>query len=148
MRITIPINFENTIFYTISCKSESIKDIYVGTTIDFNNRKGVHKNHSQNKKTKLYDTINANGGWDNWEMKEIERVHYKTKQEVLERECYWFETLNATLNTNKPSRSPKERQQDNKDKLNAYMRAYNKKKRIIKLLNQMLRKRLIINGFN
>lgn len=163
MRVSVPINYNNTKYYTITCKHENITDCYVGHTIDFNNRKHVHKNHCKNKKSKLYNCINDNGGWDNWEMKQIESISLKTKQDVLSRERFWCEKLKATLNTNVPSRTQKERQRINKEKINKYMREYNKKKKAnpiekaieykkinikdktINILNQFIRKHLIVS---
>jgi hypothetical protein len=92
------INYENTIMYKISCKDEECKDIYVGQTCDFTRRKYAHKNASQKKNVFLYKVICDNGGWENWEMKEIEKYAGKSKQDVLNREQYWINTLQANLN--------------------------------------------------
>lgn len=93
------INYENCVIYKISCKDENCKDIYVGETCDFIRRKYAHKHQSQNKNVFLYNVIMDNGGWDNWNMEVIEKYPAKSKQEALDREQYWINTLQASLNT-------------------------------------------------
>ena len=91
-------DFTKNVIYKIICRDKSITDLYIGSTIDFNNRKHVHKNDSKKKlHLPLYITINKNGGWENWEMIEIESYPCNTLQEARVREKYWFIELNATL---------------------------------------------------
>jgi hypothetical protein len=49
-------------------------------------------------KLKLYQVINANGGWENWSMIEIEKYPCKDNYEATRRERHWCEVLNANLN--------------------------------------------------
>jgi predicted GIY-YIG superfamily endonuclease len=63
------VDYSNTVIYKIVCKDESIKDLYVGHTTNFDKRKYQHKLCcSQNIKnnninnSKIYKTINENGG--------------------------------------------------------------------------------------
>lgn len=93
------INYENCVIYKISCKDENCKDIYVGETCDFIRRKYAHKHKSQNKNAFLYKVISENGGWTNWNMEIVEEYPAKSKQEALDREQYWINTLQASLNT-------------------------------------------------
>ena len=68
------INYSNTIIYKIICKDISIKDIYIGHTTNFIQRKYAHKiacKTIQNN-LRLYRYIRDNGGWENWDMIQIE----------------------------------------------------------------------------
>ena len=99
----IAVNYNNTKIYIIRCKNKVVKDFYIGHSVDFTNRKSVHKNHSKNPKTnqkKIYKIINENGGWDNWEMIELEKYPCSDANEARKREKYWEDKLNPTLNTN------------------------------------------------
>ena len=63
------IDYANTIFYKIYCKDDSVKDLYVGHTTDFNKRKRQHKRSCiSGENRKVYKCIRENGGWSNWEM--------------------------------------------------------------------------------
>lgn len=99
-------NYEFVYYYKIACKDENIKDIYVGHTTNFTNRRSVHKSDCKNKpNSKLQKTINENGGWDNWNMIVIERYEFGENGNMTsakQRELYWIEQLNATLNSKKP----------------------------------------------
>lgn len=99
-------------FYKIVCKDENIKDCYVGKTKDFKNRIKNHKSKCNNENSaqynfKLYQFIRENGNIDNWNIIEIEKDEYDDKEACL-RERYWFEELNANLNSEIPSRTQKE----------------------------------------
>ena len=50
-------------------------------------------------------------------MEMIEDCSTLTLQQVLERERYWYETLNANLNNNIPSRNAQEYYNDNKNEI-------------------------------
>ena len=103
----IEIDYSNTIIYKITCKDSNIKDVYVGHTTNFVQRKHAHKQSCINEKStnyncKLYQVIRNNGGWDNWSMIEIEKYPCNDGNEARARERYWCETLNATLNDRMP----------------------------------------------
>jgi len=110
-----PTNYNNTCIYKFVCKDLNITDCYVGHTTDFRKRKHTHKTsyeghgHNGSLNLKIYETIKNNGGWDNWDMIEIEKYPCNDSNEAKSRERYWFETLNSTLN----SRSPLDRIIDN-----------------------------------
>lgn len=90
--------------YKIVCNDVSVTDFYVGSTKCFRKRKWDHKyycNTEKNKKynKKTYQTIRANGGWDNWRMVIIEEMEEgTTKIQALIREEYYRVELQATLN--------------------------------------------------
>ena len=73
------VNYSNTIIYKIFCKNENLKDLYVGHTTNFIQRKYQHKTscNNNNVKFKIYETIRANGGWNNWDMVEIANYNCK-----------------------------------------------------------------------
>lgn len=104
--------------YTICCKDANIKYTYIGSTINFNKRRYNHKydcTHEDRRKynIKLYRFIRENGGWDNWEMKEIEKFECNSVDEATKRERFWFEKFRDVLNVNNPNRPPKEYYRDN-----------------------------------
>lgn len=100
-------NYQNTIIYKIVCKDVSINDIYVGHTTDFIKRKCGHKSMCNNNKKnlKIYKTIRENGGWENWEMVEIEKYPCNNGGEARARERYWIVGLNCSMNSNMKSAS-------------------------------------------
>ena len=120
------------IFYKIFCKDENIKDCYVGKTKELNKRWTCHKKSCNNQNDdkynlKLYKFIRENGNIDNWNIIEIDKGEYDDKDSSI-RERYWFEELNANLNSCIPSRTRKEKckeyREKNKEKLNEYNKSY------------------------
>lgn len=106
------IDYSNTIIYKISCKDETIKDLYVGHTTNFVQRKHAHKQACINEKSesypcKLYKKIRENGGWDNWTMEIIDFFNCKDHYEARVKEQEYFTLLNASLNTLEPFPKPK-----------------------------------------
>ena len=110
----VKIDYSNTIFYKIYCKDPSVKELYIGHTTNFVQRKYAHKQSCINTKSvnyncKVYKVIRDNMGWDNWTMEIIafhkcEDLHSAKKQEQQ-----YFEEYNATLNSIEPlpPRKPK-----------------------------------------
>lgn len=129
-----PIDFSNTVIYKIVCNDLNIKDLYVGHTTDFRKRKNVHKKDSKNLNYKVYQFIRDNGNWENWSMILIEKFPCADKLEALQRERFWCEKLNATLNTCLPGRQQKESDkayyERNKDKVLQHKKEYRQKNRI------------------
>lgn len=115
------IDYSNTIIYKLCCKDINITEIYVGHTTDMRKRKNKHKSVCYNEKAKgyncnIYQFIRANGGFQNWDIIEIERFEAIDGNDARKRERYWVEELKATLNMVIPSRSGKEWEEDNKEK--------------------------------
>jgi hypothetical protein len=107
------INYQNTLIYKLVCKDLNILDLYVGHTTDYKRRKSEHKrrcngNYDKISNMKVYVIIRENGGWDNWEMIEIEKYPCNDSNEAIARERHWYEILNSSLNTQYPNRSAKE----------------------------------------
>ncbi len=95
----------NFIMYKICPKNAALNYCYIGQTTDFENRKRQHiKNTSAqtDKKhyhLKHYQVIRENGGWDEWEMIELEKLNGKTKLEARIREQELIKEHNANLNS-------------------------------------------------
>ena len=107
------INYENVVIYKIVCNDLNITDVYIGNTTDFTRRKQRHKNICSNEndkhhQLKVYQTIRNNGGWDNWNMIEIEKYPCNDGNSARARERYWYDELKAKLNTQVPNRTSKE----------------------------------------
>jgi hypothetical protein len=118
-----PINYDNTIIYKIVCKDININCVYVGHTTSFTHRKREHKSRCNLQyQFTIYKTINDNGGWDNWEMIEIEKYPCNDANEARTRERYWYEKLHAILN----SRCPTENIEEKKRKGKIYLKKYHK----------------------
>jgi hypothetical protein len=92
-------DYLKTVMYKIVCNDITIKDVYVGSTTSFTHRKSTHKTASKGERSKFYQFIRDNGGWDNFSMILIEEYPCKTSLEKLARERYWIEKLGPTLNS-------------------------------------------------
>ena len=106
-------DYSNTIIYKICCKDPTIKEIYIGHTTNFTQRKNSHKTLCCNENNKnhnryVYQFIRQNGGWNNWNMIQIEKQPFKNKREAEAHEHCWIEKLNALLNSNNPHAMCKE----------------------------------------
>jgi len=106
------IDYSNTVFYKIYCKDATIKDLYVGHTTNFVQRKYAHKRtcikeKDANHHLKVYKCIRDHGGWDNWRMDIIAFRDCYDHYEARKVEQHYFETLQATLNSIEPLPKPK-----------------------------------------
>ncbi len=107
------IDYSNTIIYKITCKDPEIKDVYVGHTTNFVQRKHAHKQGCNNPKSanydcKLYNTMRERGGWTNWKMEIINFFNCNDHYEARQKEQEYFVSLNANLNSIEPMPKPKE----------------------------------------
>ena len=107
------INYNKSIIYKICCNDLKIKEIYIGSTINFTRRKQRHKSccnniNGKNYNLKLYKCIRDNGGWVNWSMILIDTVSCESKLELLKIEREYIEKNNSVLNCKIPSRTKKE----------------------------------------
>jgi hypothetical protein len=98
------VDYSNTIIYKICCKDETIKDVYVGHTTNFIQRKYAHKISCINLNTdlKIYNVIRNNGGWDNWNMIELAKYECKDVTEARIKEQEHYNELKSSLNSNPP----------------------------------------------
>ena len=144
-------NYSKTIIYKICCNDTNIKDIYVGSTCNFRQRKYKHNmrtNQKDNQKynnTYVYRFIRDNGGWNNWSMIQLEEVECKNKREKEKYEREWYDKLKPTLNQILPYITAEEkkenhikyskiRYQNNKETIKEKVRKYkeNNKEKILK----------------
>lgn len=105
------IDYSKIVIYKIVCNDLSITDCYVGMTSNLRNRRAEHKKVCHNPQYvhkygyKLYEFIRNNHGWENWSVVEIEKWPCNDGNEARARERYWYEHLNATLNSYVPNKS-------------------------------------------
>jgi hypothetical protein len=103
------VNYQNGTIYKISCKDESIIDCFVGSTTSHLKMKSRHKSNCNDENGKeynypLYRFIRDHGGLKNWEFILLEDYPCRNKKQLNIRERYWYEKLNATLNSQYPDR--------------------------------------------
>lgn len=126
----VQIDFSKTIIYKIVHKEDPDNhDSYTGHTTEFTKRKNQHKiaclNPADKKHhLKIYQYIRENGGWDNFIMLQIEKYPCNDGNEARARENYWYNELKSKLNTQIPSRTKKQYNQDNHDKLSEWKKQY------------------------
>lgn len=95
---------DNYFMYKICPKNSNLKYCYIGHTNNFGFRKRQHQlpcidiTHIKSH-IKLYKAIRENGGWDEWEMIEIEKFNGKTKLEARIREQELIDEYGANLNS-------------------------------------------------
>jgi hypothetical protein len=115
-------DYSKTVLYKIFCNDLNIIEVYVGQTTDFRKRKNRHKSVCNNETARgynynVYEFIRNNGGWDNWNMIEIEKYNAIDGNDAKKRERFWIEELKASLNCKIPTRLQKEYYENNKEKI-------------------------------
>ena len=113
-----PIDYSKGFIYRLVCKDLSVKEIYVGSSTNFRQRKRSHKcscTKEGNEKyhLKVYQYMRDNGGWNNWDMIEIEKYPCNDEYELKKRERYWMEELKSSLNCTTPTKTQEEWREDN-----------------------------------
>jgi len=134
-------DYLNISIYKICPKNKDLDFCYIGQTQNFADRKRHHIKNTTNENDKKhyhlkqYETIRNNGGWDEWEMVEIEKIQCKSKLEARIREQELIEEYNANLNTLNAFLTEEEKKQikkeitekfriENKDKIREQERKY------------------------
>ena len=130
----LPTDYSRTVMYKLCCLDQSINDIYIGQTTDFTKRKHKHKYCCCNENSKKYNSnvyqfIREHGGWDNWQMIQIEEYPCNNKREAEARETELMKELKSTLNSYQSFQTKEEkREYDNKyqrsDKYKEYLKIY------------------------
>ena len=122
--------YQNSIIYKL-CHQNDLenKNIYVGSTTNFRNRKCQHKTNCNNENNKLYNYfvyqfIRKNGGWDEWQMIPIEVFPCNDKKELQVKERHHIEILKPKLNKQIPTRNKAEYYEDNIEKIKEYQKEY------------------------
>jgi hypothetical protein len=109
--------YTQLIMYKICPKNKNIHLCYVGQTANFDNRRQQHIKNTyciSDKKhyhLKQYEAIRQNGGWDEWEMIEIEKFNCKSNLEARMREQELIIEHGANLNSVSAYISEEERAQ-------------------------------------
>jgi len=128
------VNYGNGLIYKLCCNDTNIKEEYVGSTVNFNERKRTHRDacinpNNERYNMKVYKFIRENNGWDNWRMILVERFPCNDRRELETRERYFIELLESKLNGKIPTRTRKEYVEDNKDKIKEYQKVYRVEKK-------------------
>jgi len=106
----IPKDYSKGLIYKICSLDPEITDCYVGSSTNFKQRKAQHKTacNSPNNKgynINVYKFIREHGGWENWQMLQIEEFPCNSSHELALQERFHLEQLKATLNKQVPSRT-------------------------------------------
>jgi hypothetical protein len=121
-------DYSKSCIYQICCRDPDIRDIYVGSTIDLVKRRAQHKALCNNPNSgdhnfHVYQYIRDNGGWENWQVVQIEKVVCESSQDLCQREREVFERLKPSLNTYRPKVSPEETKDDQRARDKAWREA-------------------------
>lgn len=115
----VPIDYSKTSIYKLVHKNDvDNENIYIGSTSNFSKRKNSHKSSCNNPKNHSYYNpkyvyIRENGGWDNWNIIEIEKYPCNDRREAETRERLWIEFYKSKLNKIIPTRTNSEYYKDN-----------------------------------
>ena len=124
-----PADYSKGLIYKLCSNDTDIKDIYVGSTTNFNYRKTQHKTNCNNEKQSAYNRnvykfIRENGGWEEWNMILVESYPCKSSLDLHKREREIIEELKSTLNKHIPSRTKKEWRENNKEHIAVYRKKH------------------------
>jgi len=137
--------YENGMIYKLCCNDTNIKEEYIGSTVNFNERKRCHKNNCNNPNNprynyEVYQFIRDNGGFENFSMVLVEKYPCNDKLELTKRERHWIELIQSKLNYYIPTRTRKEYLDKEKDKIKQQRKEYrNEHKQEIKEYNKKYR---------
>jgi hypothetical protein len=106
--------------YAIEALDKNILDSYVGSTYCLTRREYNHNKDSKCCKSKLYNFVNANGGWKSVEFIILEEVEVLNKSEKFQMEQKWIKIKNPTLNTRRAFRTHDELKQQWREATNKY----------------------------
>jgi len=126
------VDYSKSLIYKIVCNDTNIKNVYIGSTTNFTNRKRQHKCSCNTETTPLYKFIRENGGWDNFDMILVDYVPCETKLELHKIEREYIEKIQPALNHNSAYTGLtqeeyfKEYYEDNKETLKNYQKEYRK----------------------
>ena len=114
-----PSDYTKGLIYKIYCNDETITDVYIGSTVDFESRRKSHKCKCNNEKKigykrYVYKFIRDNGGWSNWTMIELYKYPCANKRELEQEEDRMMNELNSTLNHQRAFRTREDKKEFNK----------------------------------
>jgi hypothetical protein len=116
-----PVDYSKTIIYKLVHKEDYDNvNTYIGSTTDFRRRKNTHKTNCNSEKSKEhnqknYQYIRNNGGWDCFNMIEVEKFPCGDKRQAEAREEYWRCHFNSQLNTRRAYITYEERREQKKE---------------------------------
>jgi hypothetical protein len=130
------------VIYKIVCNDANVKEIFVGATTGFIQKKSHHKINCMNPDSPYYNLhfhqyIVENGGWNNFSMVELEKYPCNTKSEANTRVKYYYDiltghkkqTINSSKMENKKPRIDKDKkEQFDKNKKKSTVRSLKPKK--------------------
>ena len=142
-KVSNKINYETDYvsFYKFVCKDNDIKFTYVGHTTNFASRKSCHKHdcntiNRKNYNYKLYIFMREHGGFENWNMIEIESRLVKDKrdaerieQELLEQQDFKLNMIKAYITKNEIQKQQSNYRVENKEDLRAKREIYSRNNR-------------------
>jgi len=125
------------IIYKITCINTTVLDSYIGATCYYKTRMDQHKHSSNHSERKVYKSIRENGGWSNWRVQILSVVpNWNIRRDYRIIEKTMIDLHKPTLNTNVPTRTPREYQQQHPEKVKRYIQKYNKNnKEKVRLIN-------------
>jgi hypothetical protein len=94
--------YMNTSIYKIQCKDETVEDMYIGHTTNFEKRNICHMIETETSITKVYKFIRSHGGWDNWNMIILANYTCKNRGHASRLEWYWWNKIGGSLNYTRP----------------------------------------------
>ena len=97
--------------YQIKCNNPEVTDLYIGSTVNFNQRKCNHKTigYKEKQHLPLYSCIYKNGGLENWTFEILEEYECETRQDLYKRERVYYEAYEPSLNIFRPFINPIDR---------------------------------------
>ena len=122
----LPTDYSKTIIYKLVHNEDyDNANIYIGSTTDFIRRKNKHKSDCNCEKSKAYNQknyqyIRENGGWDCFNMIEVEKFPCNDKREAEAREEYWRCQFNSKLNSMRAYITEEQRKELDKERKREY----------------------------
>jgi len=127
----VPTDYSKTCIYKLVHKDDvNNENIYIGSTTNFRKRKNEHKSRINKESNDNYNQlkyvyIRENGGWDMWDMIEIEKYPCNDKREAETRERHWIDFYKSKLNSSIPTRTIHEWYLENKETHSINCKLYN-----------------------
>jgi len=99
--------------YIYMIYKEGLKEIYIGSTEDLEDRKDQHKYRCEcddiaYSNMKVYKFIRENGGWNEWVFEMIEQYECENRRELEQREQYYMDINKDNLLNTHPAYTSKE----------------------------------------
>tara|TARA_R110002153_G_C12966043_1_gene460605 strand:- start:29 stop:511 length:483 start_codon:yes stop_codon:yes gene_type:complete len=111
--------------YKISCVDENIKEFYIGSTDDLQQRIVKHISAYKLYNYNVYNFIRENGGLSNWVINPIEIFSFLTELELREHEQFYMDEYKPQLNSKRAiGLTPTKYYQENKETIIANTQNY------------------------